>query len=173
MTQRLLYVREHPLDIPENLVVGRELLIAHNAADAISCVDRFGDSIEGYVLGAYLLQQGFTFEQADEIEARIRSFKVNQEVPLWDRKRDLFARKNLAMERDFYPCFDRVGGERVFRYLEEKGYVGEKPILFFTSQYGISPVVKTHKCRKIRIAPIPISPNDFSKLFHESFGNVL
>jgi len=169
MAQRLLYVREHPLDLPD-LVIGREAMTVNNAPDAISSIDRFGETIDGYVLGLYLLHPGITPEYVEGVLARIRDFKVNPDIHPKERNTELLLRKHDAKKHEYHSCFDSTGGEKVFRYLEKRGYVGKKPILFFTSQEDVNPIVKADGKRNIRVASIPISSEQFAELFYASFG---
>jgi hypothetical protein len=154
MAATILYAREYPFDSPIHLLKGKTLLLAQTPSDAITTIEHKKDSIDGYVLGMVMVRDGIRVEQVDEIcsqyrEAASQAEKMKTGDPAAFGK-VIFKRSCLFEELN--GLLDYNGGAKVFQHLKQKGYVGKKPIVWFTSQYGVNDVVRKDAGNSIEVA---------------------
>ncbi|MFA5796752.1 MAG: pyruvoyl-dependent arginine decarboxylase [Candidatus Woesearchaeota archaeon] len=168
-TKNILYVEEHGHGFPASAYSSpnTRFFIAQKASEAITSIKEHGELFNGYILGMTLLREEANKEEVIKIsrerfcleqellhDLKIRSIdQVYCTKKLFENKKvQKVLRKREKLRVAISQSLDIRAGERVYKYLEDQGYIGEKPVLFYTQQYNPSKIVQNHAQKKLTVA---------------------
>ena len=161
---KILYAREHPLDLPRKLMT-EDILIAHTSSQAKAIIDSRGDSLGGYILGMVMIKEGVDVQEFNSIyEQRLKmASKIEEERSKYNSKENIdlnnLISKRIALKEIYNLNLDFYAGKKVFDYIKQKGFFGKKPILWFTSQHGVNKNVGPDEKNFVSLANVPVESN--------------
>jgi len=167
MAPNVLYAREFPVDISPDIYGNANLTVAHRPSDSIRLIEQQKD-FDAYVLGMVMVKDGVSLGEINQVSRQRLELTSNRQKTRGrgrtpDIKSDL---QYQNINKELHDRLDYKGGERVFQYLELQGIIGEKPILWFTSQAENS-VVKLDSNKQITVALMPADSEEIIKWFRK------
>ena len=138
--RRILHVAEHRVELPDEVTEAFDVITAYRPEDAIVLIDEFRGSLDGYILGMVLVEDGEDVELVDDLaraDGEIASSFVRKEMVCdWESEaeRDKYLDAGDMLDTATASRLDYRGGEKVFRHLEAEGIVGTKPIIWYTNE---------------------------------------
>ena len=132
MASKILYAKELFYDFPVSLSAGRNILVADTPDAAIRIINAESDSIDGFVLGGFMIKTDECVETAHKLYDMISQLDAKLHERKLVNRKDVQSVYNLLTDK-LLDCRDVRGGKRVFYHLQENDYVGKKPLLRLTN----------------------------------------